>query len=215
MNQVLDCMGMACPLPLVNAKKAVEAFAGEGTLTVKVDNEIAVQNLTRFAEHKGFPVRSEKVSDKEFAVVMEVTEAGKQQTASNATSEGAGASADTLACTPDARRRDTVVVLSADTMGTGDEVLGKKLMNAFIFAMTNADTLPDTIICYNRGAFLSIEGSESLQDLKSLEAAGVKIMTCGTCLDYYGIKDKLGVGIISNMYDIVSTQMNAGTILRP
>ena len=108
-----------------------------------------------------------------------------------------------------------VVVLSANVMGTGDEKLGKALMKAFVFAVTKQDALPETIVCYNTGAYLTCEGSDSLEDFKNLEAEGVNIITCGTCLDFYGIKDKLTVGSVTNMYEIVETMEKAKTIVRP
>ena len=100
-------------------------------------------------------------------------------------------------------------------MGSGEEKLGKALMKAFIFALTKQDMLPETVLCYNSGAYLTCEGSDSLEDFKALEAEGVNIMTCGTCLDFYGIKDKLAVGSVTNMYDIVETMENARSIIRP
>ena len=124
-------------------------------------------------------------------------------------------SSEASVCNPDARRQGTVVVLSGNTMGTGDEKLGKALMKAFIFALTKQDILPETILCYNSGAYLTCTGSDSLEDLNTLEAQGVKIMTCGTCLDYYNLKDKLAVGSVTNMYAIVETLSNASKILRP
>ena len=107
------------------------------------------------------------------------------------------------------------MVISADTMGTGDEKLGKKLMKAFIFALTSQDEVPDKVICYNTGAYLTTEDPDTIKDLKSLEEAGATIMTCGTCLDFYGLKEKLQVGIVSNMYDIVEAQMHAAMVIRP
>ena len=108
-----------------------------------------------------------------------------------------------------------VVVLSANVMGTGDEKLGKALMKAFVFAVTKQDYLPETILCYNTGAYLTCEGADTLEDMKSLEAEGVKIFTCGTCLDFYGIKDKLAVGSVTNMYEIVEKMEMAKNIVRP
>jgi len=108
-----------------------------------------------------------------------------------------------------------VVVLSANTMGSGDECLGKAMMKAFVFEMKRKDQLPETILCYNSGAYLSCEGAETLEDLKSLESEGVNILTCGTCLDFYGIKEKLAVGSVTNMYEIVEIMEQAGHILRP
>ena len=106
-------------------------------------------------------------------------------------------------------------MLSANRMGVGDDRLGEKLMKAFIFALTSQDDAPDKVICYNSGAFLTTEDPDTVRDLKKLEEAGTTVMTCGTCLDFYGIKDRLQVGVVSNMYDIVEAQMQAATIIRP
>ena len=204
MERTIDCMGMACPIPVINAKKAIEAFAEDGTLHIKVDNETAVQNLTRLGEHNGFAVSSVRDGEKAYTVTMTV----------KARAEGAQAPAETLCCAPPARG-GKVVVLSADTMGTGDERLGKKLMKAFIYALTSQDEAPEKVICYNTGAFLTTSDPDTIRDLKSLEEAGTTVMTCGTCLDFYGLKERLQVGIVSNMYDIVEAQMSAGLIIRP
>ena len=110
---------------------------------------------------------------------------------------------------PDARD-NTVVVINSDRMGSGNDELGKVLIKGFIFAITQLDTLPKTMLFYNGGATLTTEGSDSLEDLKSLEAQGV-----GTCLDYYGLKEKLVVGTVTNMYSIVETMAGAGKIIRP
>ena len=199
-------MGMACPLPVVNAKKAIESFEEDGTLTVKVDNDTAVQNLTRLAGHYGFAVSSDKQGDQQYAVVMQV-KAGAKANAGEVPAEA-------ISCPAD-HRNGKVVVISGDTMGSGDEKLGKKLMKAFIYALTSQDVLPDKVICYNRGAFLTTEDPDTVRDLQNLEKEGTVIMTCGTCLDYYGLKEKLQVGIISNMYDIVEALMNASSVIKP
>ena len=115
----------------------------------------------------------------------------------------------------DSRKNGMVVVLSANVMGTGDEKLGTNLMKAFVFAVTKQDQLPETIVCYNTGAYLTCEGADTLEDLKALEAEGVNILTCGTCLDFYGIKDKLAVGTVTNMYEIVEVMEKAKHIVRP
>ena len=205
MERTIDCMGMACPLPVINAKKAIEAFAEDGTLHILVDNETAVQNLTRLGEHNGFTVNSAQHGEKAFTVTMAVKASA---------AKAAAVPAEAMTCAVPAKG-GRVVVLSADTMGIGDEKLGKKLMKAFIFALTSQDSLPDKVICYNRGAFLTTEDQDTVKDLKKLEDAGVTVMTCGTCLDFYGLKEALKVGIVSNMYDIVEAQMGASLIIRP
>ena len=204
MEKIIDCRGMACPLPVVNAKKAAEELKSGDVLTVLVDNEIAVQNLTRFAEHKGFAVSAEKKGDKEYGVIMTVSGAAAEKTRE-----------EEVACVMDSRRKGMLVVLSANVMGTGDPKLGTSLMKAFVFALTKQDQLPDTILCYNTGASLTCEGADTLEDLKLLESEGVTILTCGTCLDFYGLKEKLAVGGVTNMYDIVERMENAAQIIKP
>ena len=202
MEKTLDCMGKACPLPVINAKKAIEAFTEDGTLYVKVDNDTAVQNLTRLGEHNGFVVTTVKHGEKAFTVTMQV-KAGAAQVPAEA-----------MTCKAP-ERSGKVVVLSADTMGAGDEKLGRKLMKAFIFALTSQDEAPEKVICYNSGAYLTTRDPDTVKDLKTLEEAGTTVMTCGTCLDYYGLKEELKVGVISNMYDIVEAQMKAASVIRP
>ena len=205
MERLIDCRGMACPLPVVNAKKASEELKPGDVLTVLVDNEIAVQNLTRLAEHKGFKASAERKAEREFAVVMQISGAPAE----------ASAPAEEGACAVDARRKGLLAVLSANVMGSGDAKLGASLMKAFVFALTRQDQLPEAVLCYNSGAYLSCEGADTLEDLKLLESQGVTILTCGTCLDFYGLKDRLAVGGVTNMYDIVERMENASRIIRP
>ena len=204
MEKIIDCKGMACPLPVVNAKKASEELRSGDVLTVLVDNEIAVQNLSRFAEHKGFGVCAEKKGDKEYAVIMTISGAAAEEPRE-----------EEISCAVDSRRKGMLVVLSANTMGSGDPKLGTSLMKAFVFALTKQDQLPDTILCYNTGASLTCEGADTLEDLKLLESEGVTILTCGTCLDFYGLKEKLAVGGVTNMYDIVERMENAAQVIKP
>ncbi len=197
----VNAMGDNCPIPVIKTKKAMQALTGPETIEVLVDNEIAVQNVTKMASSAGGQVSSEKLNDAEFKITIQM--------------EGAAEAADEEAvCAPDARD-NTVVVVSSDRMGIGNDELGKVLIKGFIFAVTQLDTLPKTMLFYNGGATLTAEGSDSLEDLKSLEAQGVEIMTCGTCLDYYGLKEKLAVGSVTNMYSIVETMAKAGKIIRP
>ena len=208
---VLDERGKACPLPVVETKKALEAVASGETARVLVDNEIAVQNLRKLADHKGWSFCWEKRGGGDFQAWI-TREAGESL------SEEKQRETEEPEC-PDCRtegiRPGLTAVISSEAMGQGDDRLGKILMKSFLFALTQQDILPETVLLYNGGAFLSCEGSESLEDLKKLEELGVEILTCGTCLDFYGLKEKLAVGGISNMYEIVEKQCRAHTILRP
>ena len=208
---VLDERGKACPLPVVETKKALEAAASGEPARVLVDNEIAVQNLRKLADHKGWSFCWEKRGGGDFQAWI-TREAGESL------SEEKQRETEEPEC-PDCRtegiRPGLTAVISSEAMGQGDDRLGKILMKSFLFALTQQDILPETVLLYNGGAFLSCEGSESLEDLKKLEELGVEILTCGTCLDFYGLKEKLAVGGISNMYEIVEKQCRAHTILRP
>ena len=207
MERKINCEGMACPLPVVNAKKEAEALNPGDVLVVLVDNEIAVQNLQRFAEHKGYGAAGEKKGEKEFAVTMQITGAAAPVIEEAEEAE--------VTCALDSRKKGLLVVLSSNTMGDGDPKLGKSLMKAFVFALTKQDQLPETILCYNSGASLTCEGADTLEDLKLLESEGVTILTCGTCLDFYGLNETLAVGGVTNMYDIVERMEAARTIVKP
>ena len=212
----IDARGKQCPLPVIEAKNAIQNMTEEGTVQVTVDNEIAVQNLTKLGKHKSLKVKSEKKSDTEYVVFIEVP----QEFVKNNTNEIQKLSenkAEEMAesCIPDRRKKKTVVVLGADHMGEGDEKLGKMLMKGFVYALAQSDELPQTILLFNSGAYLSCEGSDSLEDLKTMEAQGVEVMTCGTCLNHYGLTEKLAVGSVTNMYIIAQTMMEADHIVKP
>ncbi|MBQ1411051.1 MAG: sulfurtransferase-like selenium metabolism protein YedF [Oscillospiraceae bacterium] len=199
----VDALGMACPLPVVKTIKALEALTGPARIETHVDNETAVQNVMRLAQGKGFSVRSEKLAEAHFVVTMDAVQTSEEKNEEP-----------TVACIPD-RRGNTVVAVSSDAMGSGSDELGRQLMKAFLYAVSQLDELPKTILFYNGGARLTTEGSLSLEDLKSMEAQGVQILTCGTCLNYYGLTEKLAVGGVTNMYSIVETLAKADKVIKP
>lgn len=197
----VNAMGDACPIPVVKTKNAIKELKGSGQVETLVDNEIAVQNLTKMANQKGYGVTSEKIAEGQYRVVMTIGDAPTEETREEI-------------CIPDSRG-NKIVVISSPFMGKGDDELGAALMKAFIFALTQQEELPSAIIFYNGGAKLTCENSPTLEDIKSLEAQGVEIMTCGTCLNHYGLTEKLKAGSITNMYAIAEKMMNAGLIIKP
>ena len=203
----VNALGDACPIPVVKTKNAIKELGGSGVVESLLDNEIAVQNLTKMANQKGYKVSSKKLSDRQYQVTMEIGENGADK-------QTAPTEAESETCIPDARE-NTVVVIASATMGEGDPELGRLLMKGYIYALTQLDTLPKTLLFYNGGAALTCEGSASLEDLKSLEAQGVQILTCGTCLNYYGLTDSLKVGEVTNMYVIAETMAGAAKIVKP
>ena len=202
MKRKLDARNMACPLPVIESKKILISMKEGESLEVLVDNHIAVQNLSKMAAQKNFPVTSEKIDENNYIVTFSIGETVIE----NVNEE--------VLCYPE-QKQNIVVVISSDKMGEGDEKLGKLLMKGFIYALTELDVLPSTLLLYNGGAKLSVEDSESLQDLKTLESLGVEILTCGTCLNFYGISEKLGVGTATNMYEIAEKQMKASKVVGP
>ena len=210
----VDARGDACPIPVVKTLKALGALAGPGSVETLVDNEIAVQNLTRMGEGKGCTVTSERLGEKEWRVTVAASAAlaVSDVEAESATCEVPTPGAPSAAA-PAARK--VVVAITSECMGTGDDVLGRKLMGSFVYSLTQLDELPATVLLYNGGAHLSCEGSAALEDLRGLAASGVEVLTCGTCLDHYGIADRLAVGEVTNMYVIAQRLTGASLVVRP
>ena len=204
----VDAMGDQCPIPVIKTKKALKEITETTLVEVHVDNEIAVQNLSKMAKQKNLEYTCEKIEDQHYIIKI------------NAEAEGvsiqqkAPAENDKEICYPD-RKSNTVVVLSSNQMGNGSEELGQILMKGFIFALTELDELPSTVLLYNSGVKLSTEGSNSIEDLKTLQAQGVEILSCGTCLNYYDLTEKLQVGDVTNMYFILEKMAQADKIIRP
>ena len=204
----VDAMGDQCPIPVIKTKKALKEITETTLVEVHVDNEIAVQNLSKMAKQKNLEYKCEKLEEQHYIIKI------------NAEAEGvsiqqkAPAENDKEICYPD-RKSNTVVVLSSNQMGNGSEELGQILMKGFIFALTELDELPSTVLLYNSGVKLSTEGSNSIEDLKTLQAQGVEILSCGTCLNYYDLTEKLQVGDVTNMYFILEKIAQADKIIRP
>ncbi|MBU5460681.1 sulfurtransferase-like selenium metabolism protein YedF [Anaerostipes sp. MSJ-23] len=200
----VNAMGDTCPIPVIKTKKAIEGLNGAGVVETLVDNEIAVQNLKKMADQKGYKASCEKLGDNQYKVKMTIGEAVEEKKEEFAKKSERSDSSE-----------NTVVVISSSKMGEGEEELGKVLIKGFIYALTQLDTLPKTMLFYNGGAFLTCEGSESLEDLKFLKEQGVEIFTCGTCLNYYGLTEKLQVGEITNMYVIAEKMTQADKVVKP
>ena len=201
----VNAIGDACPIPVVKTKNAIRELNGPGEVETLVDNEIAVQNLTKMANQKGYGVKSEKLGNAEFKVTMTIGEG----TALPEVSEN-----ETCLVTPGSKK-NVVVVISSAAMGHGGDELGTSLMKGFLYALSQQDELPSAILFYNGGVHLTSEGSGSIEDLKSMEAQGVEILSCGTCLNFYGKTDKLVVGEVTNMYTIVEKMTGADLVVKP
>jgi selenium metabolism protein YedF len=189
---VIDCRGLACPEPVVTTKKALDQFK-EGKLIVIVNNSVSCNNVERFALSQGCSVEVEK-RDEEFYIHIEKTRKAERARGD---------------------KRRVVVYINSQFLGVGEDTLGALLMRAFLKTLLDQEVQPYRIIFINSGVRLTSEGSEVLETLKTLSEKGAEILSCGTCLDFYGLKEKLKVGVISNMYDILQTLTEADQIIRP
>lgn len=202
----LDMRGKQCPIPVIEAKKVLDMTESGEIVSVRVDNEIAVENLKKLARSRGVEPEAEIRGDNDFAVRI----------AGGACPKLESAKAETSALqVQNLPASDMVVVISSDKMGEPEAELGKILIKGFIYAVSRLEELPKTMIFYNGGASLTTEESDSLEDLKLMEEQGVEILTCGTCLKHLGLEDRLRVGSVSNMYDIVEKMTSAGRVIRP
>lgn len=202
MKRTVDARGLACPRPVIETRKALRTMSA-GRLEVIVDNEIALQNLEKMAKQLGLAYETETVQDDHHLMV--IAAAGGIEKVPEATEA------------PPKRESggEAVVVLSSQFMGTGDPVLGQLLMKSFVYALTELDKPPARIVLYNGGVKLAVTGSDSLPDLQKLAKQGTEIFCCGTCLDYYRLTDELGVGHVSNMYEIAEILLGADRLIQP
>ena len=199
----LDCTGKNCPVPLIETKKMLESME-EGVLRTTVDNETAKENISKFAKSMHYAY---SITERQGNYVVEITKGGADKTAdptATRVSDGDNTEEQTTS-----EKSGLVVMISKDYMGEGSEELGKILIKGYVYALTEVEPLPKAILFVNGGVRLTCEGSESLENLRALEQQGVEIMSCGTCLDFFHLKNQLAVGGVGNMYSIVELMNRA------
>ena len=194
----IDVMGLACPLPVIQTKKALRNIEENGSVETLVDNEASMENLLKMAKEMGLKSSYDKLEDHKYRVVITKGEGGTTTSSNDAASN-----------------EKMVIAISSDKMGEGIDELGDVLMKGFIYTLTEMDLIPSTVLFYNGGAKLTVENAPTLEDLKTLDKMGVEILTCGTCLNYYNLGDKLAVGEVSNMYTIMERLQGADKLIRP
>ena len=187
----IDARGENCPKPFIMTKKALDD-SEMGTITTIVDNEIAKENVVKLVSSVGLEYKVTEKDDN-FYIEIQKSEGTKIKVEGNDEEKS--------------NFKDRVVAFTKDKMGHGNDELGKVLIKGYIYTLTELDEKPHTLIFLNGGVLLTTGESETIEDLKKLEDLGVKILSCGTCLDYYGVKDELKVGEIANMY-IIANAMN-------
>jgi selenium metabolism protein YedF len=192
--KTIDCSGKTCPLPVIEVKKVLEDKE-VNEITVLVDNSISRENVMRFLESQGFSVTAMEEKGKHRIEGARNQETTEQSSITNT--------------------KKLLVFVDGETVGRGSEELGAILMRSFLITLKELNPLPWRIIFINSGVKLAIDGSPYIGALNDLVAIGAEILSCGTCLDYYRVKDRLMVGKISNMYEIESSFLEATNVIKP
>ena len=195
--KTIDCRGLSCPEPVLRTKSALSENPRE-IMTIIVDNDTARENVLRFARSRG---RQAEWQEKEGLFYITIAEINAEE--ANLASPLAAAEAGNR----------VVLFISTEELGQGSSELGRMLMRNFIYTLTKRDELPQAIIFMNSGVRLSIASSPVIDELEQLLDKGVQILVCGTCLDYFELKDSHRAGQVSNMYDISDLLFAAGRVV--
>jgi selenium metabolism protein YedF len=197
--EIINVLGRPCPIPVIEAKKALRKAAPGDAVRVLVDNDISRQNLEKMAKGLGCSSAFKVQEDGNILVtITPAADAGAGPAIPPALSGGG---------------QGLVVAIGKNTMGAGNDDLGAILIKGFIYSLTELDTPPETLLFFNSGVHLTTEGSNVIGDLQTLEAKGTIISSCGTCLDFYKLKEKLTVGNVTNMYAIASAMADAARVI--
>lgn len=199
MNTTVNACGLECPKPVIQTKQALERME-DGILEVMVDNKVAMENVSKFAKSQ------------QLEYTVGESEGVYRITITKGVSTGIGSDSEEVVA--EKGSSGLVIMVGKDAMGEGSEELGQVLIKGYFYTLTETTPLPESIVFLNSGAKLTCEGSVAVENIRILEEKGVEILTCGTCLDYYQLKDKLVVGGISNMYTIVETTNRAKNTIR-
>jgi selenium metabolism protein YedF len=190
----IDCRGLACPAPVISTKKALEESGG-ASVQILLDNGAARENVLRFCRSKGCTV-VEKSGETGISLVITC----EQQTR--------------LTDDLPAKLAAPVILIASDSLGNSQDELGRLLLKNFIMTLLELQKKPEKIIFINRGVLLTAEGSELLEPLGKLVNTGVEILSCGVCLEYFGLGDKLVAGAVTNMYTIAESMLSCGNVIR-
>jgi len=186
----IDARGLACPKPVVLTRKAM---ADNDEILTIVDNKIASENVAKLAQKMKAEVSIVEEAEDYFKIIIKNTGEAKLESENN------------KAAAAHNSEEGKVYLIASDTLGEGEEDLGKILIKGFLSTLLDIEPLPKKMIFLNAGVRLAVLEKDVSRTLEDLEDAGVKILLCGTCLDYYDLSDKVEVGEVSNMYEIVNS----------
>lgn len=195
MNQLI-CNGLSCPQPVLITKKYLEENPDADTVSVIVDNQAASENVSRFLENRGFNVNINKLDN--------CYEISGSRIAGHA---------DQCRLYDHTESKKTLIMITNDVIGNGERTLGEKLMLNFLKTLPEMGDSLWRLVFLNEGVKLSVKDSPAIPVLTQLEANGVSLLVCGTCLEYYSLLEKKGVGITTNMLDIVTSLQASDKII--
>jgi len=201
--KTIDARGKLCPTPLIMTKKAINDMENDETLLILIDNDTSVKNVRRFLEDNGLQVKVEQI-----AAVYHLT-----VNKTGAIPEHI--SAESYCSVEKTSANGYVMVFKQNKMGHGADELGSILMKAFVNTLPEISNKPKTLIFLNTAIHLTLKDSPVLEALKKVEKDGIEILVCGTCLDFFGKKEALAVGIVSNMYDIMECMSKSDKVIHP
>jgi len=191
--KTIDCRKMTCPMPVVTVKKALEESPGQA-LTVLLDDGPPRENVARFAVNRGFTIEETPLDDG-YAILI------------------SGSAGEAIAIRKE-KGGETIMLIASDMLGEGSEELGRLLLKNFVNTLVEVAETPDRMLFVNTGVFLTTEGSEVLEALEKLGNRGVEIASCGVCLDFFNLRDKLRSGTVTNMFTIAESLLKARSVIR-
>ncbi len=222
---IIDAFGKKCPMPLMLAKKGIDEGAKE--LEVRVDNETAVENVSRLGRRSSFLVETQDIEGgfavflKEDKKAQQAGAAGQAQASesSEAASRATANVAEALISEAGTHDKGLAVFVGSNSLGSGSEELGKNLLRMAFFTLAEQESCPDYVLFMNGGVSLVAGDDDNLADeqivesLEKLQEKGCEVLVCGTCLDYFGVKSNLATGTVSNMYDILSSMQEVAKVI--
>jgi selenium metabolism protein YedF len=205
--KIVDTTGLTCPEPLILTKRALKEVTAGEKITVITDNSTSLANLKRFLTDNGsvFSVTSDK------GVYTLIVERGEGMLSSTTAAEYCEVSVKS----DKGETNSYSIIFSSEKMGEGNDDLGLILIRSFITTLIESDSLPESILFYNAGVKLATDDSFVIEELKKIESMGVKLLLCGTCVNFFNLKQSINIGIISNMYEMSDAMISSAKIIKP
>lgn len=217
--KTIDAMGKACPVPVILTRKALR---DDTSVTVLVSEKVATENIEKMAKQLGYKSEIKQLSAHKYSVLVKKQQASEekmQQEPAGLTAFQENSSEQQRIDVATVNRirlsEGYIVVLDSEEIGHGDSTLGKQLAKSFLSSLTEQDVLPEYILMFNSGVKLAVKDTDTVEDLQTLEKMGVHILECGICVNFFGIKDQLGVGSITNMFRITELMRTSQRVVKP